>query len=71
MMENLNFPTNYMQEVIKVIQREIKQHPHKVGYKSKYYGKKVVFLLYINLMNCALTLFLLIFNGGFLELRFY
>lgn len=68
-----NFPANYMQEVIKVNEHEIKQHPHKVGYKSKdYYGKKkIVFLLYINLMNCAFTLFLLLFDDGFLEPRFY
>lgn len=60
-----------MQEVIKVNEHEIKQHPHKVGYKSKdYYGKKIVSLPYINLMNCAFTLFLILFEDGFLELRF-
>lgn len=32
-----NFPENYMQEVIKVNEHEIKQHPHKEGYKSKDY----------------------------------
>lgn len=32
-----------MQEVIKVNEHEIKQHPHKVGYKSKdYYREKIV-----------------------------
>ena len=52
-----NFPTNYMQEVIKVNEHEIKQHPHKEGCKSKYYGEKrlsscsiliswIVYLLY-------------------------
>lgn len=55
-----------MQEVIKVNEHEIKQHPHKVGYKSKdYYGEKIGSLLYINLMNCAFTLFLLLFDDGF------
>lgn len=32
-----NLPANYMQEVIKINEHEIKQHPHKVGYKSKDY----------------------------------
>lgn len=68
-----NFPANYMQEVIKVNEHEIKQHPHKVRYKRKIIKKKkkTVFLLYINLMNCAVTLFLLLFDDGFSELRFY
>lgn len=35
-----NFPANYMQEVIKVNEHEIKQHPHKVRYKRKIIKKK-------------------------------
>lgn len=32
-----NFPENYVQEIIEGNEHEIKQHPHKIGSKSKDY----------------------------------